>query len=135
MGIIFVLLGCGAFVLWYFQRKKAQATLSWPAAQGIINDARLVSTQDSDGSMNTKAAITYAYSIGAAPYYGNRISISSAGNPQNQVNRYRPGTQVQVFYDPANPASSVLERGASGLWVWPIVGAVAIVIGLVALAR
>jgi hypothetical protein len=135
MGLIFVALGSGAFVLWYFLRKKAQATMTWPAAPGMINDSRLEVREDSDGSVSTSASITYAYSIGPASYYGNRVCIGGARNPNNLVNRYQPGIQVQVFYDPQNPTSCVLERGTSGLWIWPTLGGVFLVVGLLIVAR
>ncbi len=79
--------------------------------------------------------MTYAYSVNGAPFFGNRIRVGGGGNYRQQLNRYKTGSPVQVFHDPANPSESVLERGAAALWIWPVVGIVAMVAGVGFMAK
>jgi hypothetical protein len=61
--------------------------------------------------------VVYQYQVEGAPYTGSRIragdqffAIRLAGDARTTVARYPVGTPVTVFYDPANPAESALER-------------------------
>jgi hypothetical protein len=118
------------------QRRKAQATMAWPSVPGMIHESKLVYQRDAEGRNSPAASVTYSYAINGAPFYGNQIRVGGGGsNYKALLNRYRAGSPVQVFFDPRNPAAAVLERGAAALWVWPVVGAVAVVIGLGAMAR
>lgn len=58
------------------------------------------------------ASVSYEYSVGATAFEGDRISLGDApaDRVDETVKRYPVGATVPVFYDPANPEESVLER-------------------------
>ncbi|GAB4579204.1 MAG: hypothetical protein Fur0022_19420 [Anaerolineales bacterium] len=61
--------------------------------------------------------IEYEYQVGAQRLTGTRLHFgevlysSDAASSQYIVNRYRVGSEVMVYYDPANPANAVLMPG------------------------
>jgi hypothetical protein len=128
--MLFIVLGCGAFAIWLVQRRQAKATMLWPAVAGMVRESKVVFEQDAEGRRSPTASVTYSYAVNGAPFFGNRVRIGGGGNYQQLLNRYKAGMPVQVFYDPANPVSAVLERGASTLWIWPVVGIIAMVVGV-----
>src|SRR5437879_1404715 len=111
-GMLFIVLGCGFFAIWLVQRRKAQATMTWPAVAGVVRESKLVYERDAEGRNSPAASVSYSYAINGAPYYCNRIRVGGGGSYNQLLNRYRSGSAVQVFYDPGNPAAAVLERGA-----------------------
>ena len=116
-----VFLAFGAFGLWRGWRELGLARLSatWPHVLGEIigSDLRVEDYHD-DGEPMRRAAISYRYQIrgttyhGARVFFGDRIALRFAGPGRRRLDTYWPGRQVCVAYDPANPASAILEPGA-----------------------
>jgi hypothetical protein len=57
--------------------------------------------------------------VAGQPYTGNRYRYGTIGHPSHAsveriVRRYPPGRQTKVYYNPADPADSVLQPGADG---------------------
>jgi len=100
--------------------RGAKASLAWPITQGRITSSRLdeySSVGESDGNSYVPK-VEYEYSVAGQTYRGKRIVFGSAGSgnkarEQAVVERYKVGTPVEVFYDPARPADAVLERRAA----------------------
>jgi|HubBroStandDraft_6_1064221.scaffolds.fasta_scaffold150017_2 TPR repeat protein len=122
-----LVIGIPMLLVWFFMRRKAQATLRWPSTPGRIVDSRVVKGVDQDGDLTTDASVTYAYSVGGASLKGNRVSIGKRG-ARSSVQKYPSGTDVQVFYDPAKPSSAVLEPGGSGVTLVLVIG-IAVILG------
>jgi len=80
--------------------REAQRAAHWPATEGRI--------------VASKMPLEYAYTVNGVEYRGTRIGISdlSAGNPRASATlaRYPAGRACPVYYDPANPADSLLDR-------------------------
>jgi hypothetical protein len=108
--------------IWMVQRRQAQSTMTWLAAAGVVSESK-------------PASVSYTYAINGAPFWSSRIRVAGGGNYKQLLNRYKAGSAVQVFYDPNNPASAVLERAAPAPWIWPVVGAVAVVLRVGVMAR
>jgi hypothetical protein len=61
--------------------------------------------------------IKYDYAVGGHTYVGHRIALRPAGGGrstadptvQELAEKYPPGSDVTVYYDPKHPASAVLE--------------------------
>ena len=124
-----LVIGIPLLLIWFFQRRQAQASLRWPPVPGRIVDSRLIQTRDGDGGASTVASVTYAYTAGGTTLQGNRVSVGvTGGNARAIVQKYPAGTDVQVFYDPSKSSSAVLEPGGSGLKALLIV-AVAVILG------
>ena len=100
------------------QLTRAYASPEWPRAPGrvIVSDV----SRDDDGSYSLH--VWYSYDVGAHRYRGTRVSFGRhrAGLEQmtRTAARYPEGALVQPYYDPGDPAVSVLEAGVDrgGLW-------------------
>jgi hypothetical protein len=93
--------------------------------------------RDGDGEYQEDVRVSYDYVVGGAALRGNRISMSGSGSgtAKAKLARYRPGAEVDVFYDPGNPAAAVLERKLPGnVLILPIVGTAFLIVGAGALA-
>ena len=66
--------------------------------------------------------------------FGERVRFGEVSNKQiaeNLLEKYKPGDEVKVYYNPNNPKDSVLEPGISfGMMLMPMLGLVVIVCGI-----
>jgi hypothetical protein len=98
------------------------AMKSWPSTDGAVISSRL------EGSINTQAkdkwgyqrpyessvpSVRYRYVLDSKQFDGSRIvrepSAMSPAEAKRVIDRYPVGKTVKVYYDPKDPASSVLE--------------------------
>lgn len=97
------------------QRRKSQ---SWPIVQGRITESSVVE-EEVPGNDYSRSLfvpkITYAYTVDGATFTGHRIEwfddvgSDSRRAAQKNLANYPVGQVVNVFYDPADPASAALE--------------------------
>jgi len=138
MGLIFVAIGLGLVAIWFVMRKKAQASQAWPSAQGTVISSELSRIRDTDGQWTERPRVVYEYVVAGASLRGNRVSFGGSSNvgARKCVERYPAGKPVEVFYDPAAPASSVLERKTGGgAFVLPLVGGIFAIICILLLVK
>jgi len=124
-----LIIGIPLILIWFFLRRKAQASMSWPKVPGRIIASQVRQTRDADGQESPEVFLTYSYSVGVTPMQGTRVSIGTR-NPNAVVKKYPAGTDVQVYYDPQKPSSAVLEPGGSGITILLIVGVLVIIVGV-----
>ena len=74
----------------FFMRRKMAVVSQWPSTMGTVTASRIEQRSSSE------------------------VGGSGAGNV---VERYPPGAQVMVFYNPQNPADAVLETKAPAQWL------------------
>jgi len=126
LGILF-LLAIFAYQLWRtanFQQTYLQAGLSrqWPTAEGKLSYAFTRETDVTAGNKNKKkppiyeAALRYDYTVEGRVYTGERLFFGYRGmdnrtDAEAVVQRYKKTTPLRVYYNPLNPALSVLEPG------------------------
>lgn len=81
-------------------------TRKWKTTQGNILEITVT------GFDEDFLTVKYEYTVRNIKYTGDRFNISqgSVGNAKEIVKRYRPGTTVDVIYDPTDPHSSALIR-------------------------
>jgi len=132
MPVLAILFGLSMFGIGFYQSRKAKAIKSWPSVKGVVTGSKIVPGRDKDaeGNVIDQASITYMYAVSGSPFHGNRVKMGDPGNARKLIARYSKDRRVLVYYDPANPASAVLERGSSNLWVWPLIGVISILLGL-----
>jgi hypothetical protein len=108
-------------VFWFIRRRSKQASQmnqaaqNWPSTHGTVLKSR---TQVSGGEYTTVSAyVEYQYEINGTLYASTRIRAGDAIMTKNTtqevydtVDRYPVGAEVVVYYNPANPAESALER-------------------------
>lgn len=124
------------FTLWACLKNMAmmQASNSWTKTTGTITSS--VMEEVSIGRKEKfQAQIRYVYDAGGRPQNGSRIRFADATGSartaqQPFLDKYPAGAKVDVYYDPNDPAQSVLEPGGGlrrfGLLLPPlIVGGIA----------
>ena len=96
------------------------AAKCWESTQGTV----VASKSDPPTGRHRNARIQYEYRVNDRLYRSSRIdpsrsgSVFSLNDTDYLVNSHRPGADVEVFYNPREPADSLLYREFSaGLWV------------------
>ncbi len=89
---------------------------TWPVTRGTILSSS-IQVLRTGTSRREVPLVRYSYQVGLQMYQGSRIraddevhDASSGGRAREVLTRYPVGSSVQVFYDPADPARSALER-------------------------
>jgi len=91
---------------------EAKRAASWSKASGRITRSELA-TETHHGKEVQVPRIEYEYKVGFHTLVGKRVNFAEviAGAQAKEARaRYPVGTAVQVYYDPAKPNESVIER-------------------------
>lgn len=128
--VFFASLGTFIALRWGWQKVAlARASRSWPTVPGTVLAATLVRVSGSDNGDTYRARIEYAYVVEGTRFTGDRVCagdqlLSGSVSGANKVlARYPVGTEVPAAYDPADPASSLLEPGSAGTaWILTALG-------------
>jgi len=125
--------------------REAASMRRWPVAKGRVLSSRVEECRDTVSSGTHAAAtrltlyrpvVVYEYEADGRRFRGDRIAQSPGMDrgvselADAVVRRYASGSAVDVRYNPARPAESVLEPRVPGSWKF----AVALALGLLALA-
>lgn len=111
---VLILGGVGYFIYKRSQQSGVarQFAQTWPTTAGTV----LMSSVQSDHS-NDYPVVVYQYQVHGKSYQSQTIkageqflNVRIMGQAQAVVARYPIGTSVMVYYNPANPAESALER-------------------------
>jgi hypothetical protein len=109
----------------YFRpaRLAKRAAQAWPATTGIVLSSFVNTESSYDSTSNAevtsfKPNVTYEYEVNGHRYRGDRLRASDGfysvgmlpGSAQAIVDRYPAGAPVTVYYNPASPQESLLER-------------------------
>jgi hypothetical protein len=93
-----------------------QSTQTWLSTTGTILMSSVQSSHTGN-SHSTYPVVVYSYVVNGQSYQSQRIragdqflTVRVAGQAQATVARYPIGANVTVYYNPANPAESALER-------------------------
>jgi hypothetical protein len=107
--------------------REVAAAKHWMAAAGRIISSRAEvrrvarpsdnsDRRGDDYELRNFAAVTYEFQTPQGPRRGTRLSISAdIGNSQveEKLARYPRGSEITVYYDPADPKRCVIERDMS----------------------
>ena len=119
-----------AFVIYGIQRNVARMR-AWPVAAGRIESSgvrefKTLSTNDSGRSRWTtmfRSDVVYSYDVDGVRYTGDklgttgRFSANIAAFAQRGAARYAPGSQIEIRYNPDNPAESIYDPRTGALWL------------------
>ena len=115
---ILILGGIGYFIYKRSQQSSVarQVAQSWPSTSGTVLMSSVQSRQ-SGRSHSTYPVVVYQYAVNGRTYQNQTIkageqfmNVRIMGQAQATVARYPIGANVTVYYNPANPAESALER-------------------------
>ncbi len=117
--ILFLVLGGIGYLLYKRNKQSGEVRLlaqSWPSTSGTVLMSS-VQSRTSGRSHSTYPVIVYQYVVNGQSYQSQTVkageqflNVRVAGQAQATVARYPIGANVTVYYDPANPANSALER-------------------------
>lgn len=100
-------------VSWLARSRRPAAARSlaadWPHTSGTVLSATVQVSQKGAARQETPLVL-YAYQVGDEVFQGNRVRVRGVADASGTVSRYPAGACVTVYYDPANPANSALER-------------------------
>ena len=125
VAVPFLLVAVAFVVVALRSRMRADRSGSWNQTTAQVVKSQVESHQSYSSSSHTHTTmydpvIVYEYVVAGQRYQNDRInfggglSTSWPGPSQEVVGRYQVGNTVNVYFDPANPAESVLERRAGG---------------------
>jgi len=136
MGLVTLLLTTRA----WRDQQRLNAARGWQSAPGRVIDSRVetlsvpvrIQTSIRNYRLATRYAplIAYEYRVDGKRYQGERLCLgpralsSEAADAEREIQPYPPGSSVTVWYNPADPADSALERRAGWeLWTeWLVSG-------------
>jgi len=118
--------------------EEGAASDAWPTVPGAITASSVgtIATGGSTGGHDFVPDIDYAYAISGHSYVGHRVRFvafarKSAEEAGAVVALYPVNAAVTVHYDPADPASAVLEAGApAASWQRKAIGVASVAIAL-----
>lgn len=126
---IFCLLGIVAIGTGIRIFQQNRQTRKWKTTKGNILEIAVT------GFDEDFITVKYEYTVRNIKYIGERFNLSrgSVGDATEIVKRYRPGTTVDVIYDPTAPRSSTLIRDPIFVPIFVIsVGIIFLLFGLLA---
>lgn len=98
--------------------ERAKASKTWPTVMGVVEESEVQSHRSSNSSSSTYSPkVVYQYQVEGTDFecrtvwFGGDVSTSNRSLAQDTVNKYPVKQQVTVYYDPADPATAVLEPG------------------------
>jgi len=107
--------------------RNARASLAWPSTPGKVLLVNVIKVKDVGSSTGQRRRTNYrpvvqcSYTVGEKTFScehrrfnDNVIVYPTIEKARAAVTEYQVGQTVQVYYDPANPRSSVLEPGKAG---------------------
>ncbi|MBI5952380.1 MAG: DUF3592 domain-containing protein [Chloroflexi bacterium] len=115
---LLILGGLGYFLYKRNQQSMAyrQSAQTWQSVTGTIMMSSVQSSYSS-GSYSTYPVVVYQYEVHGQRHQSQRIkageqflNVRISGQAEATVQKYPIGSTVTVYYNPSNPAESVLER-------------------------
>ncbi len=102
------LLGLPLLLLALFNLARALKSEKWPWTPGVVVTGKEYGQGEDQGYR-----FRVSYTVGSAQYVCGRVDWAATHTSRDKY-RYYAGANARVYYDPANPASCVLEPGVSG---------------------
>jgi len=105
-------------VLGIIFQKKLKDSKFWPKTNGVILESTVQSEWVGAGSRIFVVCpkVTYEYEVDGEKYTSSQLALIEHNSPDENLARrkaekYSPGQQVEVFYNPRKPKFAVLSVG------------------------
>ena len=115
---VLALLALAAYELWKIH--LGLKSLAWAHTTGQLRKAWVEDMPESEGDPEGTHSVhaRYSYQVGTRRYFGKRLSYRTTHwirfrEALGMIEGWRPGVEVDVFYDPAKPERAVLIPGSS----------------------
>lgn len=133
----------GVLVVAYFIAKPGYEQLSegwesrdWPETGGLVTLSKISHQTDVDEEDVFTFNIEYAYQVDGKKYRNSKysprpIQDNDADDLAEYLQKHPEGSTIVVFYNPADPAQSLIEPGMKfGSWMVLIIGSLIGLFGL-----
>ncbi|MFZ0449149.1 MAG: DUF3592 domain-containing protein [Desulfatiglandaceae bacterium] len=143
-GMLFVVAGIAFAFIGYTSYQRGMESKNWPVANGSVIQSKIEKRTETTGTGTSKrkvvksyAVVKYTYAVGNRDYQSSRITFGQSKDAYKTVSRYPKGKNIQVYYDPENPAQAVLEPGGDKTMsiVFIGLGAILLVMGLITASK
>lgn len=141
LGYIFIAVGGGAFFYAKQIQKKAETSRFWPTVKGEVKRSNMTLEGHYNGSSHQstfKAVVQYKYKVKSRSYMNNKILVggqlqmSLKDRAESHLQNYPVKSEVDVHYNPDNPAETYLETREEISWIIQMIGGVFAFVGLAA---
>jgi len=140
-------MGIGALMIvssiWIYitESQRAAAAETWPGTQGRVVAARTEysTSTDSDGEHSDRYTpiVTFEYAVDGRTFRSNQLYLnespifSEEADARAFLHEYRPGTPLQIWYDPANPqeAAVIIEGPSWAIGFLALIGLIFAAVG------
>lgn len=107
--------GAGAIGYALYLRARLRQSEGWQEAAGTITESAVKVETSGEGPDASWCHVVYEYVVGGRRYTGKRVEFGdrhflTRKKSSRHLQRYPLHARVPVYFDPANPADSVLER-------------------------
>jgi hypothetical protein len=118
----FMLLALSWFAFSVVGDVKAVQSFFWASTEGIVVSGRVETSHSTKGASKSKPVISYRYAVNGTEYESERYSLTVARGAsfwaKEVIDSHPAGSRITVYYNPENPAKSVLDRGFQKDDVW-----------------
>jgi hypothetical protein len=99
-------------------RREVAASQAWPSTASRVVETGIDETVATKGGTTYYPRVVYDYTVdgralrGQRAHLGERVGYSFRRNVERRLKQLADAAAVQVYYDPADPTLSVIERTA-----------------------
>jgi len=95
----------------------AWASEGWPTTSGRVIESRVTETRSRNSGTDYRAEITFEYEVDGAAHRSDRWTFNnpkfnSSSEARAVASRYPVDAEVEVYFDPDDPSTAVLQPGA-----------------------
>ncbi|NQZ60017.1 MAG: DUF3592 domain-containing protein, partial [Lentisphaeraceae bacterium] len=110
--LLFISIGAVTIGMFYPHGSLAIKSSKWPSVEGIIQKSKVIHLGRNTAS---KKFFEYSFTINDESYLGNTAfygqNFSTSSKSLEFSHKYKVSSKVNVYYNPAHPAQSVIEPG------------------------
>jgi hypothetical protein len=93
---------------------RAHTSVGWPTVPGVVEQSKVEKIPTLRSGTFYRLALRYRYQVDGADQLGDRamfgpVRVSNQDLIESLADRFPVGAQVTVHYDPADPATAVLD--------------------------
>jgi hypothetical protein len=107
---VLLLVGGGLAACGVMDLIHATSSSAWPKVAGKIHRQDRVVTRQRRVE-TVLGEVSFLYEVGERSYCGTKLWFGLFSADEKERRKYADGQQVQVYYDPSNPAVAVLQPG------------------------
>lgn len=103
--------------------RKKRIVSRWAPALATVVESGVVWGRGTKGGRTWVLRLAYEYAAGGRVYRARRVAFykrCTGTCAQEMAARHPVGSQVQVYYDPAEPAEAVIDRSFRAVWLLPL---------------